>query len=173
MVPGLYYRLPSMRLAITYAILALIATISNIGAQDLFLRLYGGPMSVLLSVAFGTGVGLLLKYTLDKRYIFRFRAKNAVHDTQIFALYTFMGVGTTVLFWSIEFGFDHVFRSKEMRFVGGAIGLAIGYFVKYQLDKRFVFGNPGRARDGRRDNSSLPALAPAGEILRSAVHDRD
>jgi len=26
-----------------------------------------------------------------------------------------------------------------MRYVGGVIGLAIGYYVKYQLDKRYVF----------------------------------
>ena len=30
----------------------------------------------------GTGVGLVVKYILDKRYIFRFRARNATHDGQ-------------------------------------------------------------------------------------------
>ena len=28
-----------------------------------------------------------------------------------------------------------------MRYVGGVIGLAIGYWAKYRLDKRFVFGS--------------------------------
>ena len=26
-----------------------------------------------------------------------------------------------------------------MRYIGGVIGLAIGFYVKYQLDKKFVF----------------------------------
>ena len=50
-----------------------------------------------------------------------------------------MGLVTTVIFWGFEFGFDHLFETREMRYLGGIIGLAIGYYAKYQLDKRFVF----------------------------------
>lgn len=132
-----------MKLAITYAILALIATAANIGAQDLAIRGYSGAFDVLLSVAVGTGVGLIVKYILDKRYIFRFRARNAVHDGQTFALYTLMGLATTVIFWGFEFGFQHLFETKEMRYLGGVIGLAIGYLTKYHLDKRYVFRTEG------------------------------
>lgn len=128
-----------MKLAITYAILALIATAANIGAQDLVIRGYSGAFDVLLSIAVGTGVGLVVKYILDKRYIFHYQARNAVHDGQIFALYTLMGLATTVIFWGFEFGFHHLFETKEMRYLGGVIGLAIGYLTKYHIDKRFVF----------------------------------
>lgn len=128
-----------MRLAITYVILALIATAANIGVQDLMVRLYTGVFDILASVVMGTGVGLVVKYLLDKRYIFRFRARDAAHDRRTFALYTLMGLATTVIFWAFEFGFQHVFETKEMRYLGGIIGLSIGYFTKYQLDKRYVF----------------------------------
>lgn len=133
-----------MKLALTYSFLALIATAANIGAQDLSIRLYSGAYAVLLSVAAGTGIGLIVKYVLDKRYIFRFRARNAVHDSWTFVLYTIMGLATTVIFWGLEFGFNWVFHTKEMRYLGGIIGLAIGYLIKYQLDKRFVFRRGGR-----------------------------
>jgi hypothetical protein len=86
-----------MKLALTYALLAMIATATNIGAQDLTVRLYSGTYAVLLSVAVGTGVGLIVKYVLDKRYIFRFRAKNVAHDSRTFVLYTLMGLATTVI----------------------------------------------------------------------------
>lgn len=132
-----------MKLAITYAILALIATAANIGAQDLVIRVYSGMFDVLLSVAIGTGVGLVVKYVLDKRYIFKFRARSAVHDGQVFSLYVLMGVATTLIFWGFEFGFHYLFETKEMRYLGGVIGLAIGYVTKYHLDKRFVFRNQG------------------------------
>ena len=129
-----------MRLAITYGILAFVATAANIGAQDLLLRVYSGPHDILVSVFVGTAVGLALKYVLDKRFIFRFQARSLVHDGRTFALYALMGVLTTAIFWGFEFGFHHLFESKEMRYLGGVIGLACGYFAKYRLDKRFVFG---------------------------------
>lgn len=126
-------------LAITYLILAVIATATNILAQDVAIRIYSGAYSVLLSVAVGTAVGLVIKYMLDKRYIFRFRARDVAHDSKTFALYTLMGVATTVIFWGFEFGFHYLFESKGMRYLGGVIGLAIGYLAKYHLDKRYVF----------------------------------
>lgn len=129
----------STKLAINYAIFALIATAANIGAQDLVIRTYSGAFNILASVVVGTGVGLVVKYILDKRYIFRFRARSVAHDTQTFALYTIMGLATTVVFWGFEFGFQHIFETKEMRYLGGVIGLVIGYLTKYHLDKRYVF----------------------------------
>ncbi|MCE1274677.1 MAG: GtrA family protein [Chlorobiales bacterium] len=50
-----------------------------------------------------------------------------------------MGVVTTVIFWGFEFGFDHLFGTRELRYLGGMIGLGIGYVSKYHLDKQFVF----------------------------------
>ena len=76
---------------------------------------------------------------LDKRYIFRFQARDAKHDGRTFFLYSLMGLATTVLFWGCEFGFHYLFETREMRYLGGIIGLAIGYLTKYQLDKRYVF----------------------------------
>ncbi len=128
-----------MSLALRYLFLALIATAANIGAQDIVIRLYHGPLAIEASVFVGTGVGLVVKYVLDKRYIFRFSARNTMHDAQTFVIYTAMGVATTLLFWSFEFGFNHIFRTKEMRYLGALIGLGLGYWAKYNLDKRFVF----------------------------------
>ncbi len=135
--------LASTKLAIKYAIFALIATAANIGAQDLAIRAYSGAFDILASVIVGTGVGLVVKYVLDKRYIFRFRARSVAHDTRTFALYTVMGLATTVVFWGFEFGFQHLFETREMRYLGGIIGLAIGYLTKYHLDKRYVFRSGG------------------------------
>lgn len=133
-----------MKLAGAYAIFALIATVANIAAQDLAIHLYRGAFDVAIAVAVGTGVGLVVKYVLDKRYIFRFRTHSVAHDGQTFLLYTLMGLATTVIFWGFEFGFDWIFGSREMRYLGAVTGLAIGYFSKYQLDKRYVFRTAGK-----------------------------
>jgi putative flippase GtrA len=131
--------LASTSLAISYGIFALIATVANIGAQDLLIRQYDGPWHIALSMVIGTGVGLVVKYWLDKRYIFRFQTTSVAHDTRTFSLYALMGLSTTAIFWGFEWGFHWAFETKEMRYLGGVIGLAIGYLSKYYLDKRYVF----------------------------------
>jgi len=50
-----------------------------------------------------------------------------------------MGVVTTTIFFGFEFGFNYLFQTKELRYLGGIIGLAVGYLLKYNLDKKFVF----------------------------------
>lgn len=127
------------KLILRYTLFAIIAAAANIGAQDLVIRSYKGTFDIMTSVILGTGVGLVVKYILDKRYIFCFRARSVAHYTQTFALYTSMGLATTSIFWGFEFSFHYLFETKEMRYLGGAIGLIIGYPIKYHLDKRYVF----------------------------------
>jgi putative flippase GtrA len=129
-----------LKLTLLYTLFAAIATAANIGSQEVSIRLHDGAFGIPLSVFVGTGVGLVVKYVLDKRWIFGFRARSVAHDSRTFALYTVMGLVTTAIFWGFEFGFHLAFESKEMRYLGGVIGLAIGYVTKYQLDKRYVFG---------------------------------
>ncbi|MEQ5841385.1 GtrA family protein [Paraburkholderia acidicola] len=133
-----------MNIALLYALFAVISTAANIGSQDIAVRAYTGFGSIPFSVVVGTGIGLIVKYVLDKQWIFQFKANNAKHDASTFVLYTIMGLVTTVIFWGFEFGFNHVFHTKEGRYVGAVIGLAIGYITKYHLDKKFVFPSSQR-----------------------------
>ena len=128
-----------VNLVILYTLFATLSTVANIGAQDMAGRVYAGPFALTASMVVGTGVGLVVKYVLDKRWIFRFKASNARHDASTFVLYTAMGLVTTAIFWAFEFGFEHAFETKEARYMGAVLGLAIGYLAKYRLDKRFVF----------------------------------
>lgn len=132
-----------LRLSLTYTILALIATGANIASQDIATRLYQGAYAITLSILIGTGIGLLVKYILDKKYIFQFKANGIKHDSHTFLLYCLMGIFTTLVFWLFEYGFNAWFNSKEGRYLGAVIGLAIGYLIKYQLDKRYVFKQGG------------------------------
>jgi len=95
---------------------------------------------VLMAAIFiGTLVGLIVKYILDKKYIFNYQTKSKTEGTKKFIMYSFMGVFTTAIFWAFELIFDSVFNHHHAKFVGAVIGLSIGYFIKYNLDKRFVF----------------------------------
>ena len=128
-----------MYLAIRYALFAVVATVTNILAQDVADRLYYGPYGICFSMVCGTLAGLVVKYALDKKYIFFYRTKGFLDDSLKFFLYSIMGVVTTCLFWGVELGFDFAFNTKPMRYLGAVIGLALGYWIKYRLDKRFVF----------------------------------
>jgi hypothetical protein len=50
-----------------------------------------------------------------------------------------MGLVISVIFWGFEFGFNYLFQIKELRYLCGVIGFAIGYLSKFHLDKKFVF----------------------------------
>lgn len=128
-----------MKITLYYTTFALIATLLNIGAQELFIRAYQGSYNIEIAIGVGTVIGLASKYLLDKKYIFNFTPVNRNHSRDTFLIYCTMGVVTTAIFWGFEYSFNELYDSKEMRYLGGVIGLSIGYYIKYQLDKRYVF----------------------------------
>jgi len=129
----------AMSIAVLYSLFAAFSTAINIGCQMLAIWLYKGPYAVEVSILVGTAAGLPLRYLLEKRYIFAFKSNDIAHDGRLFVLYTFMGVFTTAIFWGVEYAFHLMFATDTMRYVGGVIGLAIGFYIKYQLDKKYVF----------------------------------
>lgn len=133
------------RIASLYAVVAVLATAANLLTQMAVVWAYSGPYAIELSVLAGTAAGLPVKYLLEKRHIFEFEAESLKHDGQLFFLYSFLGVFTTAIFWGTELAFQWFFGTDLMRYVGGAIGLTMGYVIKYHLDKRFVFVDRTRA----------------------------
>ncbi|WP_233880330.1 GtrA family protein [Paraburkholderia flagellata] len=127
------------RLVFWYATFAALSIGANLGSQSIAFHLYQGMYAVPLSVCIGTGVGLVVKYLLDKAWIFRYEHQSVAHGVRTFSMYVAMGVGTTLVFWSVEFAANALFHGEIGRLAGGGLGLVIGYFTKYQLDKRFVF----------------------------------
>ena len=87
----------------------------------------------------GTLVGLLVKYLLDKRWIFHDIGTGIRQHSTKFTLYAFMGVFTTAIFWGSETAFWLIWHTDLMRELGAVLGLTTGYVIKYQLDSRFVF----------------------------------
>jgi len=129
------------KIAVLYTLFAVVSTAINIGSQMVSIWVYEGPFSVEISILVGTAMGLPLRYLLEKRYIFNFTSKNLVHDGKLFVFYSEMGVITTLIFWGTEYAFHLIYDTDFMRYLGGVIGLSIGFYVKYQLDKKFVFVN--------------------------------
>jgi putative flippase GtrA len=134
------------QLILRYGTFAVAAILANLLTQRLVLGVVPGGQGFALAVFAGTAVGLLLKYILDKRWIFFDPSSGLAIHSRKFTLYTLMGVVTTLIFWGTETAFWLTWRTDLMRETGAVIGLTIGYVIKYNLDRRFVFRCPGEAR---------------------------
>lgn len=133
-------------LILRYAGFAVLAVLANLATQRLVLA-GADPVSTVRFVAAmgaGTLVGLVVKYLLDKRWIFYDRTSGAKAQGRQFALYSLMGVATTVIFWVTETSFWLIWGTDFAREAGAVLGLTVGYVTKYALDRRFVFTAEGR-----------------------------
>ncbi len=126
-------------LVLRYALFAVVATIVNLGAQRLVLAYGDSTLFFMGAVALGTLAGLVVKYALDKRWIFYDVDTGVKAHGEKFSKYTAMGLITTAIFWGMETLFWYVWQTDMMRELGAVIGLSIGYVTKYHLDRRYVF----------------------------------
>ena len=127
------------RITLLYVLFAVAAGFSNLAIQRVVMALLEGPASFPVALVMGTLVGLVVKYVLDKRWIFAHRTTSLREESRNFTLYSLMAVVTTLFFWGTEALFWYIWQTDLMRELGAALGLTVGYCIKYQLDKRFVF----------------------------------
>ena len=122
-----------------YVFFAVLSGVANLAAQEIATRVV--PLApLMLSVLIGTGVGFLTKYVMEKRWIFLDPYESHAAELRKITVYGLFGVGTTLLFWAIELGAWHVWGTVEAKYLGAALGLALGNWIKYVLDKHWVFG---------------------------------
>ena len=132
-------------LVLRYTGFAVLAVLANLGMQRLVLVFGEGAGHFLAAMAAGTAVGLVVKYLLDKRWIFDDRSTGLRANGRRFSLYALTGLATTALFWATETAFWLYWQSHDARELGALLGLGLGYALKYRLDRRFVFVQPGPA----------------------------
>lgn len=92
----------------------------------------------LLQILIGILAGFFVKFLFDKFLVFE--NKSMLKETiKQFIIYGLLAVITTLIFIIFEFSFKILFKFPHSELLGGFIGLAIGYTVKFFLDKIFVF----------------------------------
>lgn len=122
-----------------YTAFAVLATTCNLSTQRIILQSYSTDAHFAAAIGGGTIIGLIVKYVLDKRWIFYDIETGAKNHSRKFLIYTGMGLITTTIFWGTETAFWLIWRTDLMRELGAVLGLTVGYLVKYNLDRRFVF----------------------------------
>lgn len=124
---------------IQYAFFAFIASVINLATQRIILFYGKSNLFFAIAILIGTFFGLIVKYFLDKRWIFHYKTSGIKSQGYKLFLYSFMGIFSTIIFWSTETFFWIIWQTEKMREIGALIGLGLGYIVKYNLDKNFVF----------------------------------
>lgn len=150
---------PRVLIASKYVLFAAVATGCNLGFQAIADRAYSGPLAIYVSLGAGTLAGLLVKYPLDKHFIFYDETRGGARNSWLFVRYGLNGVLTTAVFWAFELGIYHAFHARLARYLGGALGLAVCYWLKYYLDKRLVFGRSRLQSHGPRGAAGPPKKA--------------
>ncbi len=129
-----------MNIFFKYVLFCVVAIIVNLSIQRIFLGLIFINY-YLIALLFGTIAGLITKYYLDKNYIFNDSDYSLENNSKKFMLYSLNGVFTTIIFWGTETLFYFIYATTFARELGAVIGLSIGYFLKFRLDKKYVFQN--------------------------------
>lgn len=127
-----------MAIAFRYGLFAAFSISVNLITQRIFFSIFNST-NIFYALILGTGTGLFTKYLLDKHFIFYYKTKSKIEDLFKFTFYSIMGIITTGIFWGFELGFHYLFQIENAKYIGAIIGLTIGYFIKYHLDKKFVF----------------------------------
>ncbi|MGQ3179340.1 MAG: GtrA family protein [Blastomonas fulva] len=129
-----------LTLLLRYAAFAVLAILANLAAQRMLLAVF--PNAYIPALAGGTIIGLVVKYALDRTWIFAGAAHARAGQAGTFGLYAATGVFTTLIFWGFETVAWLVWQTHMAREAGAVTGLVLGYAIKYQLDRRYVFTQP-------------------------------
>lgn len=123
---------------VRYFLFAVVSGLANVAAQETVVLL-SPAAPIMVSILVGTGIGFFVKYLLEKKWVFFDAYDGHAAELRKLFVYGLFGVGTTLFFWAVELGFWQVFQTVEGKHLGAVIGLSIGNWIKYLLDKHFVF----------------------------------
>ncbi len=125
-------------IATRYILFAILSTLVNLLSQFLTFVILDYMYETYIAIANGTIAGLLVKYLLDKYYIFNLNVKeNSSSNT--FVPYVLTSILTTIIFWVTELWFINYIQIPYTEYIGAIVGLSMGYTLKYFLDRDFVF----------------------------------
>jgi len=125
-------------IATRYILFAILSTLVNLFSQFLTFAILDYEYETYIAIANGTIAGLLVKYLLDKYYIFNLNVKE-YSSSNTFVPYVLTSILTTIIFWVTELWFINYIQIPYTEYIGTIVGLSMGYTLKYFLDRDFVF----------------------------------
>lgn len=128
-----------MNQLLRYTVCVLISSAVNYVAQEALFYFLPHIMGAMI---FGIGASLVVKYFLVKKYAFMFKTRGKKHEARVFFSYGAWGVFATLIFCAIELGFHYYVDIPYSRQTGTVLGLLISGYIKFILDRDYVFSTP-------------------------------
>ena len=116
-----------------YFLFALFVAPVNLIGQHISLNYHE---NLFLAVIVGSALALVFKYILDSSIVFDGKKRS---NLKTFLTYAFFGACITPIVWIVEVSFLNIFGTVFMRDIGALLGIALAYWIKYEMDKRYVF----------------------------------
>ena len=140
----LYVFFAFVSMAINIGTQIFVSLVVDLSKTNFFQYVLTGNITVKLIVcmAFATIVAFIFKFFIDKFFIFKDINKKMKENLRQVFFYGLFAVITTSIFWGFELCFKYVFVFSFSEYLGGFIGLSIGYSLKFILDSKFVFTQP-------------------------------
>lgn len=147
MKPTLYFLFAfvctGLNLLVQYSVIS-IQNFFDIGLSlSRYLMISEASLRLSIAIICGTVAGLLVKFILDRNIVFGDKSNSISTEIRKFTIYSSLGIITTLIFWSVEWSFFKLWSHPASKYLGGALGLSIGYWIKYFLDQRYVFTQSG------------------------------
>jgi putative flippase GtrA len=134
----------SFAILVRYVLFAIIAGVVNLLTQGIVFGV-ATVQPLASSMLAGTAAGFIVKYFLDKHWIFFDDCAGATQEIRKIVLYGSFSVAMTLVFWGCEIAFLEIGGTQFAKYTGAVIGLSIGNFAKYLLDRTFTFNQMGRS----------------------------
>lgn len=123
---------------VRYVISAVASVAANLAAQQATVVMTSAA-PLMVSILVGTIAGFIVKYLIDKVWTFREAYTSPIAEAHRITLSGLFSVLTTLIFWAFELGFYAIWPTDFSKYSGAVLGLSIGYIIKFQLDRRYVF----------------------------------
>ena len=131
-----------MNTIIKYILFSFISMLINIISQRIIFTLNSSEHVFTLAIITGTITGFISKYYFDKNFVFKDKTLLILDKSKQILKYAYFAVFTTLIFLTTEYLFWIIYNTHSAREIGAVIGLSIGYYLKYILDKKYVFNQP-------------------------------
>jgi putative flippase GtrA len=140
----LYVFFAFVSMAINIGTQIFVSLVVDLSKTNFFQYVLTGNITVklIVSMAIATIVAFIFKFIVDKIFIFKNINKKMKENLRQIFFYGLFAVITTLIFWGFELCFKYVFVFSYSEYLGGFVGLCIGYSLKFILDSRFVFAQP-------------------------------
>lgn len=119
-----------------YVLFAGAAVGLNVLVQRLVFAVYHGPQTIVVAMVVGAGVALTAKYFLDRKWVLGVR--HAADEEEIIK-YAMAGATITLVFFAFQYTIWIFYQTDLARDIGIVLGMAVGYLIKFLIDRKFVF----------------------------------